>query len=285
MNTTVDEAAASARPPAEPEAPAGEPCRRWLPARHRRTIVTVGLVVYTVALAVLVLDDVFFRRLFPTKLEARARRLIERFDHPDEAKRRKAVEDLLHAGDELDVDALVRVARRVARAVEEQGNDGDARELAALIAPVATLHSAARKVVFAATAEEPDPDALPRLRRTRRELVGAVEKLSRAVSERMSAVPELRHAGDYAADVVELRPCADRGDIREPRLRAEPFVAIPELLRALDHESACRRALAAYCLFWLTTTSHGYDPHAPPEERRAAAARWRRWWAENRAHY
>jgi len=61
----------------------------------------------------------------------------------------------------------------------------------------------------------------------------------------------------------------------------EPFVAIPELIRALGSREARIRQLAAECLRKLARVEHGYDPNAPAGERRAAIARWRRWWREN----
>jgi len=131
--------------------------------RHRATILTVALVVYTIALGVIVADEVLDFGLFPTKLERRARALTQQFDHPDERTRREAAAKLIR-----DIDA---------------------------------------------------------------------------------------------------------------------FVAVPELLRVLSSGSPERRALAVDCLRKLTKAENGFDPDAPPAERRAAIARWRRWWRENERRF
>jgi hypothetical protein len=65
----------------------------------------------------------------------------------------------------------------------------------------------------------------------------------------------------------------------------DTFVAIPELIRALDTGSAPRRATAAACLRRITHAEHGYDADASLAERRAAVARWRAWWQQNRYHF
>ena len=149
---------AAGAPPTTPEAP-----RPGLWKRHRTTILTVVLVLYTAALAVAVADDVLHLGFFPTRLERMARDLIAQFDHPDEAQRRKAA-----------------------------------------------------------------------------------DKLARDI---------------------------------------DPFVAVPELFRALDSPSAPRRALAVECLRRITRAGHGYAPDAARAERRAATDRWRDWWKANRDRY
>ncbi len=65
----------------------------------------------------------------------------------------------------------------------------------------------------------------------------------------------------------------------------DAFVAIPELIRALGSREARVRRLAAECLRKLARVEHGYDPDAPAAERRAAIARWRRWWRENEERF
>jgi hypothetical protein len=132
-------------------------------ARHRTTILAVALVLYVLALAVAVADDVWHLGLFPTRLERMARSLIARFDGDDEARRQAAAEELL--------------------------------------------------------------------------------------------------------------------------TRIEAFVAIPELIRALDAPSPRTRALALDCLQHLTQTTQGYDPAAPPADRRAAIARWRAWWTAHKHQF
>jgi HEAT repeat protein len=53
-----------------------------------------ALVLYTVALAVAVTDDVLHLGLFPTEMERQARALIAEFDDPDPGVRSAAVERL-----------------------------------------------------------------------------------------------------------------------------------------------------------------------------------------------
>jgi hypothetical protein len=65
----------------------------------------------------------------------------------------------------------------------------------------------------------------------------------------------------------------------------EAFVTVPELIRALGSTSPQRRALADECLRQITQIHQGFDPNAPPAERRAAVRRWRTWWRENRYRY
>ena len=149
---------ASGPPPSPPPPP-----RPGFFSRHRTAILTVGLVLYSAALAVAVADDVLHLGLFPTALERQARAIVARFDTPDEAARQAACEEL-------------------------------------------------------------------------------------------------------------------RRDI-------EPFVAIPQLIRALGSGSPHVRAGAVECLRRLTKVRQGYDPAAPPAARHAAVARWRQWWKDNRQRY
>ena len=65
----------------------------------------------------------------------------------------------------------------------------------------------------------------------------------------------------------------------------DAFVAVPELVRALESDALPRRTLAVECLRRIAGTSNGYDPDAPPGERRAAIGRWRRWWKANRESF
>jgi len=67
--------------------------------------------------------------------------------------------------------------------------------------------------------------------------------------------------------------------------QVDAFVAVPELIRALGHASPTVRGLAAECLRRLTKSDLPFDPAAPPAERRAAIARWRQWWRENKDHF
>ncbi len=131
--------------------------------RHRTTILTVGLVLYTIALGVAVSDDAFHLGIFPTALEREARGHIRQFDSDDEAARR-----------------------------------------------------------------------------------GAAERLVREV---------------------------------------DAFVAVPELIRALRSGSPRVRETAIECLRRITKADLAFDPGAPPGDRRAAIATWRRWWRENRDRF
>jgi len=154
------------RPEAERPDEAAGPARKprsgvW--TRHRGTILTVVLVLYTLALAIGVADDVFHLGLFPTQLERRARRLVEQLDAPDAATRRAA-------------------------------------------------------------------------------------------------------AGKLASEI-------------------DTYIAVPALLRALRSDSQQRRSLAIDTLRRITKAHHGYAPDAPAPERQAAAARWRRWWNDNKYRY
>jgi hypothetical protein len=87
-------------------------------------------------------------------------------------------------------------------------------------------------------------------------------------------------AGFDSDDARARRTAADRF-VRD----VEPFVAVPELLRAMDAESLRTRALAAECLRRITETRLDYDPAAPIDERRAALERWRAWWEANRRRF
>lgn len=60
--------------------------------------------------------------------------------------------------------------------------------------------------------------------------------------------------------------------------RIDAFVAIPELMRALEASSLKTRETAADCLRAITHTRQEYGAAASPAERRAAIARWRAWW-------
>ena len=137
--------------------------RRGFWSRHRRGILTVGLVAYTAALAVAVADEVLRLGLFPTPLEREARSLIGQFDDPSAATRREAAD--------------------------------------------------------------------------------------RFVS------------------------------------RVDTFLAVPELLRALESPSQRTRETAAGCLRRIAHARQDFDPAAPLPERQAAIARWRQWWAEQESRY
>ena len=60
------------------------------------------------------------------------------------------------------------------------------------------------------------------------------------------------------------------------------FVAIPELIRALGDSSPRVRETAYGCLRRLTKADLAFDPDAAPADRRAAIAKWRKWWDENK---
>jgi len=91
-----------------------------------------------------------------------------------------------------------------------------------------------------------------------------------------------------ARDLI-ARFAADEPTRREAAAKlvrdVDAFVAIPELIRALGSREARVRRLAAECLRKLARVEHGYDPDAPAAERRAAIARWRRWWRENEERF
>ena len=137
--------------------------RRSFWQRRRGGILTAGLVLYTVALAVAIGDDVLHLGLFHTELEREARGLIRQFDDPDAMVRREAVEKLVRDN--------------------------------------------------------------------------------------------------------------------------EPFVAVPELIRALGSASEVRRGLAAECLRRITGANQGFAAAAPPPARQDAIARWRQWWKDNQQHF
>ncbi|MBM4043428.1 MAG: hypothetical protein FJ290_33495, partial [Planctomycetes bacterium] len=67
--------------------------------RHRGTLVTLGIVLYTAALGVAVCDDVFHLGLFPTTYEREARSLIAAFESADEGARREAADRLCREAD------------------------------------------------------------------------------------------------------------------------------------------------------------------------------------------
>ena len=92
---------------APPRPDAGPPAPRRPPGlwqRHRATVLTGALVVYTIALAVAVADDVLHLGLFPTPLERMARDLIAQFDGADDAAARAAADKLVS-----DIDTFVAV--------------------------------------------------------------------------------------------------------------------------------------------------------------------------------
>lgn len=78
----------------EPAAPRPKRARPTFLRRHKATLLTVGIVLYTVALGVAICDDAFRLGLFPTALEREARGYIRQFDSSDEAARREAAEKL-----------------------------------------------------------------------------------------------------------------------------------------------------------------------------------------------
>ena len=84
--------------------------RRGFWSRHRRGTLTVGLVLYTAALAVAVADEVLRLGLFATPLEREARSLIRQFDDPSAATRREAADQFVSRVDTfLAVPELLRV--------------------------------------------------------------------------------------------------------------------------------------------------------------------------------
>jgi len=93
--------------------------------------------------------------------------------------------------------------------------------------------------------------------------------------------PLEREARELIANFASPDESARRQAVAKLMRNVEPFVAIPELIRALDSKDRRVRELAAECLRRLTATAEGYDPKAPRSERRAAIARWRKWWRQN----
>ena len=93
--------------------------------------------------------------------------------------------------------------------------------------------------------------------------------------------PLEREARELIATFASPDEGARRQAVAKLMRNVEAFVAIPELIRALDSKDLRVRELAADCLRKLARTSQGYDPKAPRPERRAAIARWRKWWREN----
>jgi len=94
-----------------------------------------------------------------------------------------------------------------------------------------------------------------------------------------------RMARDLIAEFDSPDPAESRQAADTLVRTIDPFVAVPELFRALGSESAARRAIAIDCLRRITGVRHGYSPDAPIAERRAAIARWRRWWKANKYRY
>jgi len=90
--------AAAAGPSPGTEAGAFSPkppaARKGFLTRHRAAILLAALVLYTVALAVAVGDEIFHLGFFPTDMERQARTIIEEFDDPDPGVRSAAVERL-----------------------------------------------------------------------------------------------------------------------------------------------------------------------------------------------
>ena len=94
-----------------------------------------------------------------------------------------------------------------------------------------------------------------------------------------------RMARDLIADLdhpdeAQRRRAADKL-VRD----VDPFVAVPQLFRALDDPSGTRRAAAVECLRRITRAAHGYQPDAPRPERRDAIKRWRAWWRDSKYRY
>ena len=76
----------------DPATPIARP--RGFVRRHRAAILTGALVLYVLALAVAVADEVLRLGLFPTRLERMTRSLIARFEG-DDADRRAAADELM----------------------------------------------------------------------------------------------------------------------------------------------------------------------------------------------
>lgn len=94
-----------------------------------------------------------------------------------------------------------------------------------------------------------------------------------------------REARGYIERFDSPEEAQRRATAEELLRRVDGFVAVPELIRALDHRSEPVRALAAECLRKLTNAELPFDPAAPPAERRAAITHWRKWWSENRERF
>jgi hypothetical protein len=88
------------------------------------------------------------------------------------------------------------------------------------------------------------------------------------------------HIRQFGSDDAAERKAADKLESG-----VDAFVAIPELIRALSDRSPQVRGLAAECLRRLTKTDLPFEPDAAPDERRAAIARWRQWWGENKDRF
>ena len=87
-----------------------------------------------------------------------------------------------------------------------------------------------------------------------------------------------RMARDLIAQFDRADPAERKKAIDEFTSKIDQFLAVPELIRALDSHSPATRATAAGLLRDITGSNQAYDPAAPRAQRRAAIVRWRSWW-------
>ena len=87
-----------------------------------------------------------------------------------------------------------------------------------------------------------------------------------------------RMARDLIAQFDRADPAERKKAIDEFTAKIDHFLAVPELIRALDAHSPATRATAAGLLRDITGSNQAYDPAAPRAQRRAAIVRWRSWW-------
>lgn len=84
---------------------------------------------------------------------------------------------------------------------------------------------------------------------------------------------------DSAVGFDEPSPAARLRAIRQAGEQGDKS-AIPGLIGELESDDPAERILAIRTLEKLTGQTHGYDHAASPDDRRAAAGRWAKWYSE-----
>jgi hypothetical protein len=83
-----------------------------------------------------------------------------------------------------------------------------------------------------------------------------------------------------SADPEDRRQAIEQFDAK-----IDDFLAVPELIRALDSPSLRIRATSIDLLRRITGVTQAYDPKAPQPERRRAIARWRSWFTNHNTRF
>lgn len=94
-----------------------------------------------------------------------------------------------------------------------------------------------------------------------------------------------RMARGFIARFDSADPEDRRKAIEQFDAKIDDYLAVPELIRALDSPSLGIRTTSIGLLRRITGVTQAYDPEAPRPERQRAIARWRTWFANHNAWF